>query len=362
MVEDVELIAGILDVVPQPVWVVDHPGTIVFANPAALAALGYDDASQLVGRPSHDTVHYKRPDGSAYPADQCPMIRPRITGETAHGEDEWFVRRDGSMFPIAWWSAPLERTGGRGAVLAFTDTSERREAERVARERDAANVRAAEARNAQRRVLESERAIRWQVARDLHDGAQQRLVTVLISLQLAREAIDADQDALALLDRAQQQTREAIVEVRELAAGVYPAILSDRGLAAAVRSLGDRAPFPVAVKDTTGRRFDDVVESHGYFLVAEALTNAVKYAQASTAEVTLELEHGVLSISVADDGIGGAEASSHGNGLMGLADRLSALDGALEVVSPHGGGTVVRAAIPVGVEDGGMPGTSGLPH
>ena len=108
MVSGYELVADILDGVPQAVWVVDHPGNIVFTNPAALALLGYDEPAEVIGRPAHETIHYKRPDGSAYPIAECPMLTVRSTGETLHGEDEWFVRRDASMFPVAWWSAPLE--------------------------------------------------------------------------------------------------------------------------------------------------------------------------------------------------------------------------------------------------------------
>ena len=152
-----QFLARILDGAPQPVWVVDEEGLIVFSNPAAVEALGYDDSSELYRRPSHDTVHYQRADGSPYPQDECPMLTPSRTGETVHGEDEWFTRRDGSMFPIAWWSAPIAVAGGTGAVLAFSDISERRAAEQAVRERDAAEIRAAESR--------AWSATRWRTAR-----------------------------------------------------------------------------------------------------------------------------------------------------------------------------------------------------
>jgi PAS domain S-box-containing protein len=130
-------VASILDCVAQPVWMVDHDGLIRFANPSAVAALGYADASELHGKPSHQTIHYKRPDGSPFPAEECPMLLPRTTGTTIHRAEDWFVRRDGSMFPVEYWSAPIDAPGGRGAVVAFTDLSERRQAEGVLRERDA---------------------------------------------------------------------------------------------------------------------------------------------------------------------------------------------------------------------------------
>jgi PAS domain S-box-containing protein len=133
----VPLVASILDCIAQPVWMVDHDGLIRFANPSAVAALGYADASELRGRPSHQTIHYKRPDGSPFPAEECPMLLPRTTGEAIHRADDWFVRRDGSMFPVEYWSAPIDARGGRGAVVAFTDLGERRQAERMLRERDA---------------------------------------------------------------------------------------------------------------------------------------------------------------------------------------------------------------------------------
>ncbi len=130
-------ITPILDCIAQPVWVADQDGVIRFANPSAVAALGYADTSEVVGKPSHQTIHYKRPDGSPFPADECPLLLPRTTGETVHRADDWFVRRDGSMFPVEYWSAPMEGPDGRGAVVAFRDVSERRRTEDVLRERDA---------------------------------------------------------------------------------------------------------------------------------------------------------------------------------------------------------------------------------
>ena len=130
-------VTSILDCIAQPVWVADRDGVIRFANPSAVATLGYDKVSALIGKPSHQTIHYKRLDGSPFPADECPLLLPRTTGETVHRADDWFVRRDGSMFPVEYWSAPMDGPDGRGAVVAFRDVSERRETETVLRERDA---------------------------------------------------------------------------------------------------------------------------------------------------------------------------------------------------------------------------------
>ena len=184
-VEGQPFLKSILDGVAQPVWVVDHDGFIRFANPSALTALGYDELSELEGKPSHQTIHYKHPDGSHFPVQECPMLLPRSTGEAIHSDEDCFVRRDGTMVRVSYWSAPLEMPQGRGAVVAFNDIEEQRRAEQALRERDLAEARAAEARAAQRRTIEAADAARRQLTRDLHDGAQQQFVSVVIYLELA---------------------------------------------------------------------------------------------------------------------------------------------------------------------------------
>jgi PAS domain S-box-containing protein len=341
-------LALVLNVVPQPVGVVDGAGCIVFANPAAVSALGYDDPAELRGKPSQETVHCKRPDRSPYPRHECPILRPPRTGETLHGEDEWFVRRDGSTFPIAWWSAPIALPSGAGAVLAFTDITERRAAEQAVRERDAAEIRAAESRAAQRRIVESATVLRRQVARDLHDGAQQRLVSLLIGVQLAREELGFDPaHAHELLEGAAEQARSAIEELRELVAGLHPSILATRGLLSAIEALAASAALPVTVAGSLAERLPEVVETSAYFIVAEALTNAVKHAGASHVAVTVGIDAAQLVVEVRDDGVGGAHLDNAGSGLAGLADRLDALDGRLVLDSPPGAGTTLRAEIPL---------------
>ncbi|MGW4487215.1 PAS domain-containing protein [Amycolatopsis sp. NPDC004368] len=343
--EDLELI---LHTVPQPVWVIDHDGAIVFANPAAVSVLGYDDLAELLGRPSHQTVHHHYPDGSPFPASECPMLRSRQAGETVHSDEDWFFRRDGSRFPIAWWSAPLDLPGGRGAVLAFEDTTSRREAEQAVRERDAARIRTAESRATGRRIVESATAARRQLARDLHDGAQQRLVALLIDLQLAREELAVAPDRVpALLEEAVQHTHAAITELRELAAGIHPAVLTSRGLRFAVESLAARAALPVTVTGQVDVDLPEGVEACAYFFAAEALTNAVKHSRASRVTVTVAASGPRLEVEVRDDGVGGAVAGGTGSGLAGLADRVDALDGRFTLSSPAGGGTTLRAEFPL---------------
>ena len=130
-------LAAILDCVALPVWVVDHDGMVVFADPAGLAALGYDDLAELRGRPGHETIHYRRWDGSHFPAEECPMARTRGMGVTVREAEDWFIRRDGSMIAVSYTSTPIDRPAGQGAVVAFQDMTEQREAEQALREREA---------------------------------------------------------------------------------------------------------------------------------------------------------------------------------------------------------------------------------
>src|SRR3954447_2455104 len=186
---------------------------------------------------------------------------------------------------------------------------------------------------------------RRRLVRDLHDGAQQRLVNTIISLKLARRALSAGQaDAVSLISQALEQAEEAKAELRELAHGVLPAALTRGGLRAGVASLVARVPTPVSLY-VTSDRFPPGIEASAYFVVAEALTNVAKHARAGRVEVTARVEHGTLRVRVRDDGIGGARPE--GRGLVGLGDRLAALDGRLQVESPPGGGTIVTADIPL---------------
>ena len=136
-VEAEEFLGAMLEATEQPMWVVDHHGLIRFANPAAIVALGYEHPDELTGRDSHTTIHYKHPDGSAFPPEECPMLRPRTTGETVASDQDWFVRRDGSMFPVSYVSAPIQMDEGRGAVVVFNDIEDRLRAEEELREHGA---------------------------------------------------------------------------------------------------------------------------------------------------------------------------------------------------------------------------------
>ena len=182
------------------------------------------------------------------------------------------------------------------------------------------------------------------IERDLHDGAQARLVALSIRLGMAEDRM-ADQPEVAEMFRAARgEASAAIAELRDLARGIAPPVLADRGLAAAVEALGKRSAIPVEVDAHIPRRPAPVIEAAAYFVVAEALTNVAKHARGATAQVTLALDRKRLVVTVADDGPGGADPD--GGGLTGLRHRVEALDGTLTVTSPPGAGTTVRAELP----------------
>jgi signal transduction histidine kinase len=198
------------------------------------------------------------------------------------------------------------------------------------------------------RVLGAGDEARRRVVRDLHDGAQQRLVHTIVSLKLAREALVDDNESVpTLVDQALDQAQRGNEELRELAHGILPSVLSRGGLAAGVDALVARLDLLVEQEVTTRRLASDI-EASAYFVVAEALTNVVKHSGATSARVVATVVDGELRLEVADDGKGGADAAGHG--LLGLADRVEALGGRLAVESPTGGGTVVRAQLPVPAE------------
>lgn len=197
------------------------------------------------------------------------------------------------------------------------------------------------------RIIEAADAERRRLERDLHDGAQQRLVALTLTLGLAETRLRTDPGAAApLVAQARDEAKLAVQELRELARGLHPAVLSDRGLGPALEALAGRAPVPVSVTGVPEGRLPPPVEAAAYFVVAESLTNVAKYARAGSARVTLEVGHERLRVEIADDGVGGADPFA-GSGLRGLRDRVEALDGALAIASPPGAGTTVTAELPV---------------
>jgi signal transduction histidine kinase len=197
------------------------------------------------------------------------------------------------------------------------------------------------------RIVEVGYEERRRLERDLHDGAQQEFVSAALSLELARQKWSrSPHEALELVDAAGEQLQAGLRDLRELAAGIHPSVLSDHGLGAALEALADRSAIPVELGSLPPERLPAAVETTAYFVVAEALTNAAKHARCGHAEVDVRMEDGWAVVEVRDDGVGGAEPSG-GSGLRGLADRVSALGGELQVDSPVGVGTTIRARMSV---------------
>jgi signal transduction histidine kinase len=196
------------------------------------------------------------------------------------------------------------------------------------------------------RIVAAGDAERRRLERDLHDGAQQRLVTLTLALGMARgRAAGVDPELAALIDSAGKEAREALTELRELARGIHPAVLTETGLAGAVQALVERSPVATTVVEVPRDRFPPVIEATAYFVVSEALANVAKHAMASAAEVSISRLPGRLTVRVSDDGAGGARPEG-GSGLRGLADRVASAGGVLRVDSPPGAGTRLEADIP----------------
>jgi signal transduction histidine kinase len=214
-------------------------------------------------------------------------------------------------------------------------------------ERLAAEVRSqlAEVRASRERIVSAADAERRRIERNLHDGAQQRLVTLSVALGLEASRVDSAAAAADVLSRAQDEVEQAITELRDLARGIHPTLLRDEGLQIAVEALARRASIPVTVHGAVHDRLPDPIELAAYFVVSEALTNVAKHASPTEASVTLVQESGVLRVTVTDDGIGGARITT-GAGLAGLRDRLDALDATLAIHSRPAQGTTVRAELP----------------
>ena len=200
--------------------------------------------------------------------------------------------------------------------------------------------------NSRARIVAAGDAERRRVERNLHDGAQQRLVTVALHLHLVKRRLETDPGQVAeLVDSAQTELALALEEIRELVRGLHPRLLSDRGLEPALAGLAERAVLPVEVAETPSERLPPAVEAAAYYLVAEALANAGKHSEASKVRIRVSTDGSYTVVEIADDGVGGADPEA-GSGLRGLADRVAALGGELDVVSEAGAGTTVRATLP----------------
>jgi PAS domain S-box-containing protein len=262
---------------------------------------------------------------------------------------EYRIRhRDGDVRWVLERGQAQEAGDGRrwldGAIF---DVTARRAAELAVRERDIAEAQLAEVRASRARILEAADRARREIERNLHDGAQQQFVSVALRLQVwLASHRELDPDSRAELDGVLGELRSGLSELRDLAHGLHPAVLSDRGLEHALSGLALRAAVPVELHtDLPAERLPEQVEAAAYFTVCEALTNVAKYADAGRAWVNVERRNGHLDIEVGDDGRGEADL---GSGLQGLRDRVAAVNGVLAVASPVGTGTTVRARLPLG--------------
>jgi signal transduction histidine kinase len=196
---------------------------------------------------------------------------------------------------------------------------------------------------------------RRRLERNLHDGAQQRLVSVALMLRLAKSRLGPEAEAAAkLLDDASRELDTGLAELRELARGLHPAVLGDHGLQRAIEALTARLPIPVDVEVALEERPPDDVEATAYYIVAESLTNVARHAEADGARVAIRRDGETLRVEISDDGVGGADASG-GTGIVGLRDRAEAAGGTLTVSSPAGRGTIVSAALPLTTGDRAAP-------
>ena len=336
------------------------PGAIyrsAWHNDFALELIS-DEIERISGYPPHNFIASRRRTimSIIHPEDR-PAVLAAVEEASRRGDPFEFeyriVRADGEIRWVLDRGHPVPGPGGRLWVDgAIVDVTERRAAEEALRAHEIEHARTEELRASRVRIVQAADAARRKIERDLHDGAQQRLVSLALEVRLARSQVEKDPSlAPAFLERFGEELLEASAELRELARGIHPAVLTERGLSPAIAALAARAPVPVEVLDTPGERLPAALETTAYFTVAEALTNVAKYAEASYATVRVACEDGSLVVEVRDDGVGGADVGG-GSGLSGLADRVAACEGALEVESPPGEGTVVRAVLPLPVASG----------
>jgi PAS domain S-box-containing protein len=328
---------AMLDVALDCVISIDEQGRVLEFNPAAERTFGYT-AAEAIGRDLAELIvppelRQRHREGFArYLETGVAKVldqRIELTG----------MRADGSTFPVELTITRIDLPEQPGFAGYLRDITDRKQAEE-------------ELRASRARIVEAADAARRRIERDLHDGAQQRLVELAMDLQMARARIDTNPvEAAEFLDAAVAALTEATAELRELARGIHPVVLTEGGLRPALQALVQRSSIPAKLAPVPDRRFPAAVESAAYFAVAEALTNAARYSQATAVEVRASHEDGRLRILVSDNGRGAADLL--GTGLGGIADRVAAVDGTISVRSPAGRGTVVRVEIPVASEPTG---------
>jgi PAS domain S-box-containing protein len=311
-------------------------------NPAAERIFGWS-RDEMLGRAD---LPMAPPQKRAESEELFARVR---AGEPVNDFETVRQRKDGTLVDVSIAAAPVKDAWGRvvGNMVAYTDITERKaQAAEVHRLNAELHYRLEELAASRARIVTAGDVERRRLERNLHDGAQQRLVSLSLSLRLALGQLDSDPaTARAMLTESCDELALALEELRELARGLHPALLTERGLQAAVQGLASRAPVPVEIVDVPSERLPESVEAAAYYLIAEALTNVTKYAQASKVRLRVVVGDAAVVVEVSDDGVGGADPNT-GSGLRGLADRVEALGGSLEVVSPAGTGTTLRAEIP----------------
>jgi PAS domain S-box-containing protein len=326
---------AVLDAALDAVVSIDHQARVTYVNSAFEQTFGYraedvlgQELAEVIVPPSQRTAH------RAGLARYLATMQPHILGQRI---EVAAMRFDGSEFPA---ELTVTRTGlpGPPSFTGFIrDITERRQAQQ-------------ELMASRARLVAASDAARLRVTRDLHDGAQQQLVTSLINLQLAEQKWDAAPErARELLGLAIRDAKHGIDDLREIAAGIHPAILTQRGLRSAIDALAARMPIPVEY-DVLAGRLPEPIEANVYFFCSEALTNVVKHAQATSVWVRVELADGRCDVEIRDDGVGGARPRSESSGLTGLRDRIGAVGGTMQIMSPPSAGTVLRAAVPIGLD------------
>jgi PAS domain S-box-containing protein len=310
----------------------DHRGCVVEWNPAAERTFGWS-AEQAAGQEMAELIvpvglrERHRQGLARYLAGGDPIVLDQRIEIVA-------MRHDGSEFPCELTITRIAQPGDPVFVGYLRDITERHDAE-------------VELRASRARIVAAADDARRRLERDLHDGAQQHLVGLALTLRLARRKLDDTKLAAELLDEAIEDLATATGELRELARGLHPAVLTEGGLEPALVSIAKRATVPVTIEHAPEERLDPTVEITAYFVVAEALTNVARYAEAGRAYVSVRRVGASLIVEVRDDGRGGASMDG-GSGLRGLLDRVSALGGTLSIGSPEGEGTVLRAELPCG--------------
>jgi signal transduction histidine kinase len=297
-----------------------------------------DALAEALSDPSLELVYWLPESARFVDATGRPFALPRQGSGRALAP----VERDGETIAAIVYDPTLmgarDHVRAVGAAAALALQNERLDAELRAK--------VEELRASRERMLSIGLEERRRLERNLHDGAQQRLVSLALNLRLARSKLREDPGgADALLAEAGDELDSALEELRELARGLHPALLSERGLRTAIQTLALRAPMPVELGTLPAERLPEAIELAAYFVISEALTNVAKYADATQATVSVERHNGRVVVAVADDGVGGADPG-RGSGLRGLADRMAVLEGRLEVKSEPGRGTTVKASIP----------------